>query len=196
MTVRVEPLTGKALQAALPALARLRIAVFRAYPYLYDGTLDYEENYIRKFAAAEGTVIVVASDGGEIVGASTASPMDGHADEFAAAFRAKGYDTAKIFYCGESVLLPHYRGHGIGHKFFDHREARARELGGFTHTTFCGVVRPADHPLRPKDYVPLDGFWMKRGYEKLDGVTARYSWKEIGEPAATEKTMQFWIRPL
>jgi GNAT superfamily N-acetyltransferase len=196
MTVKVEPLTGEALRTVLPALARLRITVFRAYPYLYDGSLAYEENYIRKFAEADGTVIVVASDGGTIVGASTASPMDGHADEFAAAFRQHGYDTSKIFYFGESVLLPQYRGQGIGHAFFDHREARARELGGFTHTTFCGVVRPADHPLKPKDYVPLDGFWTKRGYRKLDGVTATYRWKDIDKPDADDKTMQFWIRPL
>jgi hypothetical protein len=34
MTVRVEPLVGAALARGLPALARLRIAVFRSWPYL------------------------------------------------------------------------------------------------------------------------------------------------------------------
>ena len=41
--IRVERLTGAALAAALPDVARLRIAVFRAYPYLYDGDAAYEE---------------------------------------------------------------------------------------------------------------------------------------------------------
>ncbi len=54
MAIRIEALAGAALQRALPALARLRIAVFRAYPYLYDGDLAYEEDYVRKFAASPG----------------------------------------------------------------------------------------------------------------------------------------------
>ena len=37
--VRIETLTGAALTEALDDVARLRIAVFRDWPYLYDGTL-------------------------------------------------------------------------------------------------------------------------------------------------------------
>ena len=39
--MRVEALTGNALDAALDAVARLRIEVFSAFPYLYDGDLAY-----------------------------------------------------------------------------------------------------------------------------------------------------------
>ena len=86
-----------------------------------------------------------------------AAPMIEHADEFGEPFNKAGYDLTKIFYCGEFVLLKSHRGHGLGHAFFDHREAQATKLGGFTHSTFCRVVRPDNHPLKPKDYVPLDG---------------------------------------
>ena len=44
--IRVAPLTGEALDAALDDVAKLRIKVFRAWPYLYDGDLDYERNYL------------------------------------------------------------------------------------------------------------------------------------------------------
>jgi GNAT superfamily N-acetyltransferase len=196
MGIEIEPLTGEALKEALPALARLRIAVFRDWPYLYDGSLDYEQGYLQKFASSPNTILVVARDGAKIVGASTASPMEGHADGFADAVRAKGFDTKRIYYCGESVLLPEYRGHGIGHAFFDHREARARALGGYTHTAFCGVVREADHPLRPASYRPLDAFWRKRGYQKVEGLIAQFEWRDIDKPSADSKPMQFWMRPL
>ena len=43
MTISVRPLTGRDLAAALPAVARLWISVFRARPYLYDGSLACEE---------------------------------------------------------------------------------------------------------------------------------------------------------
>ena len=56
--------------------------------------------------------------------------------------RKAGYDITKIFYCGESVLLKSHRGHGLGHAFFDGREAQAKKLGGFTHSSFCRSFGP------------------------------------------------------
>jgi GNAT superfamily N-acetyltransferase len=196
MTVRVLPLTGKDLAGALPAVARLRIAVFRDWPYLYDGSLAYEEKYLARLAAAAGAVIVTACDGDAIVGCATAAPLAEAGEEFAAPFRARGLNPARFFYCGESVLLPAYRGQGLGQAFFDRREAQARALGGFTHIAFCAVVRPEDHPLRPKNYSPLDAFWKKRGYAKAEGLVCRFAWKDVDQPAETEKTMQFWTRAL
>ena len=196
MAIDVRSLTGDEIKTVLPDLARLRIVVFRDYPYLYDGTLEYEEEYLAKFAKAKGAVCVVARDGEQIVGASTAAPMIEHADEFGEPFRHAGYDLTKIFYCGESVLLKSHRGHGLGHSFFDHREAHARKLGGFTHSTFCRVVRPDNHPLKPKDYVPLDAFWKKRGYAPVEGLVATYSWKDIDQDHETIHPMQFWMKAL
>lgn len=196
MTVRVAPLTGRDLAEALPAVARLRIAVFRDFPYLYDGTLEYEEKYLSKLAAARGAVIVAAYDGADIVGCATAAPLAEVESAFAEPFRARGMDVVRVFYCGESVLLPRYRGQGLGHAFFDKREAQARCLGGFKHSAFCGVVRPVDHPLRPKDYVPLDAFWEKRGYRKADGMVGHFAWKDIDQPGETEKAMQVWMKAL
>jgi len=33
-----------------------------------------------------------------------------------------------------------------------------------SHDLFLRRARPADHPLQPVDYQPLDRFWIKRGY--------------------------------
>lgn len=194
--ISAEPLTGAALAAAIPALAELRITVFRDWPYLYDGSLEYERGYMEKFSKADGAVIVVARDGARIVGAATASPLLGHADEFAVPFGNAGFDPERIFYFGESVLLSQYRGRGIGNAFFDHREAHARRAGNYTHAAFCAVVRPADHPLRPPGYVPLDAFWMRRGYHKAEGMVASFEWKDIDQAASSDHPMQFWIRAL
>ena len=192
----VKSVAGKDIYAILPDLARLRMTVFRDWPYLYDGDLTYEEKYLQKFAAAKGAVVITAYDGTDMVGASTAAPMIEHADEFGEPFKNSGYDISKIFYYGESVLLKSHRGFGLGHAFFEGREAQAHKLGGFTHSTFCRVVRPDDHALKPADYAALDPFWKKRGYAPVQGVIATYDWKDIDQPSETTHNMQFWMKAL
>lgn len=193
--MKVAALTGTALVAALPEVARLRIEVFRAWPYLYDGDPAYEAAYLQPYADSHRAIVVGAWDGDRLVGASTGAPLVEHAEDFAAAFDGSGLDLAKVFYCAESVLLPGYRGQGVGHAFFDEREAHARRLG-FEHAAFCGVIRPGDHPLRPAGYRPLDPFWRSRGYSPLEGVVAEFAWKDLDQDRETTKPLQFWIRRL
>lgn len=195
MTLRFDILKGDALTRAIPGLAELRIRVFADYPYLYDGTADYEARYLRPYVDSPGAVVVGCFDGDRLVGAATGTPMEDHADEFAAALEPSGIAPAETFYCAESVLLPEFRGRGAGHRFFDLREDHARALGR-RWSCFCAVVRPDDHPARPAGYRPLDGFWRGRGYEKLPGGIARFAWKEHGETAESEKPMDVWIRDL
>lgn len=195
MTLRVEPLTGDGLTATLDAVARLRISVFRDWPYLYDGDLDYERRYLATYRESPGAILVGAFDGDTLVGAATGTPMEDHAEAFGAAFDATGLSLTSIFYCAESVLLPEYRGRGVGHAFFDAREDHARTLGR-SHVAFCAVVRPEDHPARPAGYEGLAGFWKKRGYEPLPGALAEFSWKDLGDSEESLKPLQFWIRSL
>lgn len=193
MAVEVRPLTGSEIAAALDDLALLRITVFAAYPYLYDGDAAYEAEYLAEYAAARDAVLVAAFDGARIVGAATAAPMMHQKAEFRSPFEAQGIDTARLFYFGESVLLPEYRGAGIGHAFFDQREARARACGA-NAACFAAVVRADDHPARPADYAPLDPFWAKRGYALVPGLTMELAWKEHGSEAEQLHEMQYWMK--
>ncbi len=193
--IRVEALTGTALDAALGDVARLRIAVFRDWPYLYDGDPGYEEAYLQSYRESDGAIVVGAFDGARLVGAATGTPMADHADEFAAAFAGSGIGLGEVFYCAESVLLPEYRGRGLGHAFFDAREDHARRLG-FSKSAFCGVVRPEDHPLKPQGYAPLDPFWRKRGYAPQEGAIATFRWKDVDRAEETAHPLQFWLRDL
>lgn len=195
MVVEIRKLLGEDLKAALNDLARLRIDVFRAWPYLYDGTLEYEQAYLSRYAETEGAVIIGAYLGDKLVGAATGEPLSEEVIQFRAPFEDKGLDPKEIFYLAESVLDPAYRGQGIGHEFFDEREEHARELG-FTAAAFCAVIRPDNHPLKPDDYSPLDPFWRKRGYEKLAGGIVHYPWQDVGDDKETEKPMQIWMRAL
>ncbi len=195
MSVTVRTLSGDDILRHLADLARLRITVFADYPYLYDGDEAYEADYLKEFAAAPDAVLIAAFDGDRLVGAATASPMWAQKEAFRAPFEAHGIDTSRLFYFGESVLLGDYRGQGLGHAFFDQREAAAREAGA-NATCFAGVIRPDDHPSRPATYRPLDEFWRKRGYEKVEGLITRLCWKEHGAEDEVENSLQYWMREL
>jgi GNAT superfamily N-acetyltransferase len=194
--VTVERVRGRNIMPYLDDLAALRIKVFREYPYLYDGTREYEARYLESYARHERSCTVLARVGERVVGASTAMPLTEHGEgAIVPPLVRAGYDPRQIYYFGESVLLPEYRGQGLGHAFFDQREAAARDFG-MRITAFCAVLRSPDHPARPEDYVPHDAFWTKRGYVQHPEIVASFSWRDLGDENETEKPMVFWIREL
>lgn len=193
--LRIEPLRGAEIASQLDALADVRIRVFRAFPYLYEGSRAYETKYLDVYLNCPRSLAILVWDRERCIGASTALPLADAGAEAQAPFVAGGHDIAAIDYFGESVLLPEYRGHGLGVKFFERREAHAAKLG-LKICAFCSVQRPHDHPAKPKDYVPNDAFWMRRGYRKAPEITTTFSWPDIGETVSTAKPMTFWLRDL
>lgn len=194
--LRIETLSGAALLPVLPALHGLRAAVFRTWPYLYDADPEYEASYMRVYVESERAAIVVAFDGERPVGASTCLPMVDESARVVAPFVALGLDPDRFFYFGESVLLPEYRGQGVGVAFFAGREAHARQVSDADFACFCSVRRAPDHPQRPADWVPLDGFWRRRGYAPLPGLACVMSWREVGHAEEMPHELAFWARSL
>jgi len=192
--IRIERYSGAALHRYISELARLRIEVFRDFPYLYDGDYDYEKKYLQLYIDIPESVVVLAFDGDKVVGASTAIPMQYETDPIKKPFLEQGYPLDEVFYCSESVLNKDYRGLGLGVRFFEEREAHAKDLGGFKTLTFCCVERPVDHPRRPDNYVPLDVFWNKRGYVKHPELKTTYLWKDLDDTQETAKPMIFWLK--
>ena len=194
--LRIERLSGKSIERYLPELARLRVTVFREFPYLYDGNQEYEEKYLATYVDVPDSVMVLVWDGATVVGASSGLPMAVETPETLQPFLDHGYDPKRIFYYGESVLLPEYRGHGLGKRFFEEREAHVRALERFELLCFCAVERPSDHPRRPADYVPLDAFWNRRGFVKYPELHTTFIWQDLDEATESPKPMVFWLKPL
>ena len=195
MAAALDVLTGAAIEPALPDIARLRIAVFRDFPYLYDGSLDYEREYLSAFAATPGAVIVACGMAGGSSGRPPACRWPPSMPPFAILSPAPASMSVRFFTAPSSVLLPDYRGRGLGAAFFDVREAHARALG-LRVASFCAVIRPADHPAMPPDYRPLDSFWRRRGYAPVPSLVASYSWRDLGAAEETAKPLQFWMKAL
>jgi GNAT superfamily N-acetyltransferase len=194
--LRIATFTGPSLATHIAALARLRITVFRDFPYLYDGDPEQERVELEHYAASPRAALVVAFDGDAPVGCSTCVPAADEEDTIQEPLRARGADPATVCYFGESVLLPAYRGRGVGVAFFAEREAHARDVCGSTITCFAAVRRPADHPLRPADHVPLDDFWRHRGYAPWPGPPLVYRWRQIDAADKVTNQLDLWMKRL
>lgn len=192
----VQMVQGSALLPFIEQLAALRIAVFKEWPYLYDGDLDNERDYLAAFTRSPSSTMVVATveTGGaqRVVGVSTAMALADESRSIRMPFERAGLSTREWFYLAESVLLPEFRGSGVGHAFFEQREAAGRTLG-FDRFAFCAVVRSPDDPRRPSDARQLEPFWHKRGYKRTE-LCCNLRWKEVNATAPSDHELRFWSK--
>jgi hypothetical protein len=194
--IKIRAFTGSGIKTYIPSIAKLRIEVFKEYPFLYMGDMEYETRYLKKYTQCKEAIAVLIFDGAKIVGASTGLPLEDETEEVQKPFVDHGLNPSEYFYFGESILLQPYRGRGLGHHFFDLREAHAKHLKRFKHTCFCTVSRPKNHPRRPKDHMPLETFWKKRGYTEHPEFKCAIYWKDMDEDKESPKPMVFWTKDL
>ncbi len=187
---------GNEILSFAPDFAELRIAVFRDFPYLYEGSMEYELEYIRTYASCEDAFVFAVYHGDQMVGATTCVPLKYETQNVQQPFLEQNYDIDSIFYFGESVLLKPYRGRGLGHRFFDERETYARSFGTYSIAVFCSVNRDENHLLQPVDYIPNDRFWTKRKYTKHPELICEMRWQDIDEKQESLKTLTFWLNHL
>jgi GNAT superfamily N-acetyltransferase len=194
MSITVRRLSAEEIKTEIRSLARLRIEVFKDFPYIYDGSDEYEVKYLQKYLDSSRAALIAAFDEKNVIGVASCLPLVDEDSSVQKPFVEKGFDLKKVFYFGESVLQKKYRGRGIGKTFFQEREKWARSFGQYEITTFCAVKRPAEHPLKHLDFRPLDEFWKAQGYEKHPELHTEFSWQDIGEKSETFKKMIFWLK--
>lgn len=194
--MEIRLLHGAAIAPYLDDLARLRLTVFREFPYLYDGAAQDEADALSTYAESGRSLVVLALDGNQVVGASCGQPLVDAAVELQQPFLAQGQDPSSVYFFGESALLPAYRGRGLGVRFFIERESYAHKLAEFDYCAFCTVERPAGHPHRPLDYRPLHGFWRNRGFLHQPSLRTARRWRDLDDQEQSTKILSFWLKAL
>jgi GNAT superfamily N-acetyltransferase len=180
------------------SIADLRMRVFAEFPYLYQGDLAYEKDYLKVYFESLRSIMILATTGdeNELVGVSTAIVLADGDPEFQKPFVAAGYNLEQVMYFGESVLLPEYRGYGHGRKFMELREDFSTMFESVRFLSFCSVVREGHDPRKPANYHTKNKFWESCGFNKDSTLQTSYSWKDLGEESESEKNMEFWLKKL
>ena len=188
-------LSGAGLAAAPDEVTNaLRIAVFRDWPYLYDGDVGYEREYLAACAESPSSVVVLARDGEAVVAPAPASRWRGQC-RVPGAFRRTRDGGGQVFYCGESVLLPLPRARPRPCVLRRARGAHARALGGFARTAFAAVDRDDGDPRKPRRASRQRGVLGQARLRAPAGMTMKLHWNEVGI-GEVEHPPTFWLRPL
>ncbi|MGE3850135.1 MAG: GNAT family N-acetyltransferase [Planctomycetota bacterium] len=206
--MKITELRGASVADDIEHVGRFRLRWFREWPYLYDGTMEYEQHYLQCFADEPRSLLVLVHDdgdgdgGGSLMAVSTSLPLLADADILAGVpqlFREAGHDPADFYYYSETLVDPAHRGRGVGQAIYARREAEARRLG-FSRVCFASVVRTADDPRRPASYRGNDRFWGLQGFARAEPpLTITFKWPTIqadGRTVEQANTLEFWLRDL
>ncbi len=186
-------LTGKQAERHCDNIAQIRITLFSEYPYLYQGTIACEKEYLRTYFESSNASILLVFDKGDIVGFSSSIPLSQETHELKRPFIEKGLDCNEYLYIGEVMIHPLYRGKGIARYFLEFHENKARQEG-YEYTTFMTVDRPDDHPCKPKNFKPVDEIWQHFGYKLLPDMKVSMGWLQVDTETKTLNTLSLWYK--
>lgn len=182
---------GIDIEKYIDELGRFRIEIFREYPYLYEGDLDYERRYLSRYLRNDESILAVMNDDKGIIGACTAMPLRDEDQEFKRPFAKENVN--EIFYICEIMIRADSRGKGLGSELLSSCISLI-DVSKYKKICLYTVDRDPNHPPRPEKYRSPDSLWRKLGFEKDKNLVVYYHWKDVGDEVETEKPMNVWVK--
>lgn len=192
-TYSIKTLKGREILPYIKDLANLRMELFREYPYRYDGSLEYERDYLNTYINSNDATMIVAFYGDKVIGASTGIQLEHEVEPLKMAYNDE--NLTKLFYVGELLIKPKHRASNIFIPILKALREAARSHQ-CNKMIFCVIDRPENDPKKPKDYLPLDKLWTYFNCKKNPSKSATLYWKEIDEKDESPKKLIFWERKI
>lgn len=189
----MELLKGNEIKDHIDELGRFRIQIFKEFPYLYEGNLEYERKYLSRYPESSESILILMRDTRGLIGACTGIPLQDEDTEFVRPFQTINLE--EIFYIGEVMVRADSRGKGIGTRLL----SKMLDLitgSRFKKACFYTVDRGINHPLRPNHYKSSERLWERFGFVKDPEKLVQFRWKDLGDSTETEKPMNVWIKKL
>jgi GNAT superfamily N-acetyltransferase len=187
-------LVEHAITEYIDTIAKLRIDIFKEFPYLYDGDLHYEQNYLKKFSHAKDAIAVILKADDEVVGVVTGLPLRYEEDAMQRPWKETNFNIDTIYYFSEILLYADYRNQGLGKELLNTAQEWIESARKYNFFTLATVDR--DRSLAPDGYQPSNNFWIDHGYNKLNDIVSHISWRDIHKDQEDAKPMLFWIKKI
>lgn len=195
MNLTTRTLTGPTVTDHLDDLASLRLEIFAEFPYLYQGRREDEIAYLSGYGKTPGAIVILAEAEGKVIGAATGMPLIHEDAALRDPIAAAGLPLESLYYVGELLFYPAWRGAGMGLQLLAKMEEEIATLGGYDHIICATVERPDDHPARPTDHIPITRFLAHTGFSRIEGAITGFTWLEP-DGIKRDHPMLLWIKPL
>lgn len=180
-------------------MADMRITYFREFPYLYEGSKEYELHYLNQYKQkAVDAYLVQAFDQDKLVGILTGCAFKSDIEvirDGAQLFAQKELWVDNYYYIGEAIIIPEYQGRKILPQLIFKLGKTIRKLNKYQSLCFLTVIRKDDDSRKPVDYHSSDQLWLKLGCQKTD-ITCSFEWPTIMSDNSVQNILnevQFWI---
>ena len=194
--ITIKILRGQEMAPYLEIAAQWRIQEFKGFPYLYEGSLEYEAMYMHECEKNPEAILIVGERNHEILGFTTGIPIGTMSDHLQS-LRDKLPNAHEYYYLAECIFSPTVRGRGFAQKGIKLFEGVVKELG-YKKICFLTVIRDENHPLRPKRYFDKDPIWKRWNYQKTD-LILEFPWPTIqadGSVIDFLNPMRFWEKDI
>lgn len=195
-SITLEVLRGKELLSNISKLTKLRLAIYQEYPYLYEGNSAFEESYLSLFANSNESMLIIAKDNHQIIGAISGLPLDMAQKEIREVFIQSEIEIKDYYALCDVIVLKQYRSKGVGSILCEEFLKQLQKKKRYKKLVLWQIVKAPDDPKRPKSYFSPDGFWQKLGFIKNPGLMCFLKWIEISETKESSHRFEFWLRDL
>lgn len=193
--LHVDTFTAQAIAQHTDSIVQLSNEIFKGHPYLYDGNdADYTK-HLKSYATSKNAVVSIAFDGTKVIGVATGIPLSEAWGKYQEPFKNKGEDISKIYYLGELLLLPEYRGQGIGQQMVKEVEKYAKEKGFATITAQAIDEKSLKTPA-PSDYYSMTNPLQKLGFKERPEINSVGHWTNVNETKESPHQMVYWTKSL
>ena len=191
--LELRALEGPVAARWLDDIVRIRVELYREFPYLYDGDAAREALCLRTYLECGEAVFLAAFDGDRMAGFSSSIPLAMEDEALTEPFRRAGLDPADYLYIGEMLVEAPWRSWKLLWEHKKYHEARARALH-LKYVAMVTVDRAENHPLRPRRYKPLEHIIHYCGYEKIRDLSVSMRWPRADSGSERANRLSVWRR--
>ncbi len=188
-SLKIECLSALEAKKYISDFARLRINVFREYPYFYEGSLEYEKAYLGEYFLCNDFYALAFFDGERICGMGTLIPLESSFAEIKELFAKLKLDAKDYLYFGEVILEAPYRGKKLLPIFMAEAFKVARKLG-LSKIAYMSIVSSKSDKLRPANYRDSNAIMQKHGTRLIENSEMTFSYKSALSGQDEAHTMQ------
>ena len=193
MPMLMTMLVGGQIAEMIPTIAQLRITSFKGYPYLYNGTLESEYEYLETYKNNEHALVVYGDDPRK--GLMQGAPLTAIFPSATPIFEAAQLNPEYFYYC-EEIILPLDKMTLIL-QMFAAVEDQAKKWG---YKNVCLITHKGqeNHSLKPDNYQSVEPLFEKIGFIKTHlSMQDTYStFCQDGSVQQREHEFVFWIKKL